>query len=709
MSGLTLESQLLSEIESLRDTVEALQATIDARPRVALRAGEASAYLGQPVTVVATVTDSRGFTQVNVPVTLAATWGRLKNLDVSTQDECGALTLRTGLDGTVKVRLSPPTSENLLRAQLDSLAVMIGALPSKAATPQAAADGLKKMVRQYLWDGDLHFRRAVDIYFRDFRPHLFESINEQDRMSSWSYFDSTVIAYVHDSDATGDKATVVLDAAALNVRFKDWLAPFLQSYDKMSDSASTLGDELTNTKQENKDTTALLPSVYERVREFMTTQRGWLGERVGQKNVEKSLQAFVASGIDDLSPDARVSLTQGLRATSATSAVAGVNVLSGLAQAGEGLQQEIQTKAEQALTESLGNFRNVVRDEAQNAVKTTQTTFGELRANAVKAHEAEVAGAVQFGINQFKNDLKQTGDVTLNTYRGELTKSRDTFTKETGDLRTKLIGEFQTEVTRLRGNTLKEAGTELGTLRTNFVSAFQNDIGKEKETRLAEFQNVLAVSKLNSLTGFQTDLTTARNNSLQGFRTEVGSVKDNTLKTFQADVGSVKDNTLKTFQADAVNVRDNTLKTLQNEVVGVRDTTLKAFQNDVVSVKDNTLKTFQTDVVKVRDGAFKGFQSDVGGVRDNTLKTFQNDVVSVRDNTLKTFQNDVVSVRDNTLKTFQSDVGRLQTTSLNDFRTNLSKESATINKDAFSFNKDRIDPGILRPRKKSEPEPEPEE
>ena len=70
------EAQILEELQALREAVSALQAARDMHPRVRLHATPERPFLGQPVTITATVTREH-LASIGVPVTLYDALGTL--------------------------------------------------------------------------------------------------------------------------------------------------------------------------------------------------------------------------------------------------------------------------------------------------------------------------------------------------------------------------------------------------------------------------------------------------------------------------------------------------------------------------------------------------------------------------------------------------------------------------------------------------------
>lgn len=290
----TSHAQLSQEIQSLRETVTALQLAMETRHRVTLRTVQDRPFLGQPVTIIATVTDGSGTKSgANVPVTFTATWGKLRTTDGHTIQKGSTITAHTSVNGTVRVTLLPPTSEELWERQQAALETMLRLLDSNADTPREAETDLQEMAREYRREVNIQLRQAVDIYFRDFGQQLLDTVNKRDYMLAWSYFDSVVIAYAQDNIGEDTVRTSVQSTAALPLRFKNWLGPWLQTYLELSKNENKLGNRFQNIKQLSKEADVLADGVYDLVRDSVIELDGLAAEYVGQKVVEKSIRDFL--------------------------------------------------------------------------------------------------------------------------------------------------------------------------------------------------------------------------------------------------------------------------------------------------------------------------------------------------------------------------------------------------------------------------------
>ena len=345
----TPSDDLLDEIRELRERVRSLQAALGNEPTVTVRALQEEPFLGQTVNLVATVVEAGGKRpRVGAPLTLFTTFGRLQAADGLISQNGNAVTVRTDGNGTARALLLPPISEDLPRVQQDTLEVALRLLDPDALTPRETQNGLQEIARRYRLDGNLELRRAIDVYFRDFGRGLLETLNVRDYLLAWSYLDSTVLAYArYDSGSTSVDAT-----AALTIRTRNWLAPWLETIEALARSESRLAQDLSRAK-ETGETGALVGRVYDGVNDFVSAQRGLVGGFVAQRIAESSLREFLQSGIEDLPREKQLAIFPALDAASHTVASSDASVLGAVGETRVELRQELDTKIEGVETRSV--------------------------------------------------------------------------------------------------------------------------------------------------------------------------------------------------------------------------------------------------------------------------------------------------------------------------------------------------------------------
>jgi hypothetical protein len=375
---------LRREIDDLRAAVQALAAALPNSQRLSLRAATLPGYLGQPATLVATAVDPCGLPRVDLALTFVTSWGRLRSGDGLDFPQGGTITVRTGADGTARVVLIPPTSEDLWDDQQDALEASLQVLDPAAPTPAEAQAGLYEMARQYRWEAAAAFRRAVDVYLRDFRPHLMETVNLRDYSLAWATIESTVVVSAQD-----EADAAVRGSAVLHVRVKDWLGAWLEAYLALSAGQTTLRADLDALVKRGGDADTLVEDVQSRVQTYVAGQRGLAGAWGARKVAESSLRGLIDTGVADLPLDHRLQLFSTLDAAARTlgAAAGGAEALASVTRARADSRTALERKVAvtetgvAALSERLAGAESALATKADAAAlsakldATTFTTF----------------------------------------------------------------------------------------------------------------------------------------------------------------------------------------------------------------------------------------------------------------------------------------------------------------------------------------------
>jgi hypothetical protein len=437
---------LWNEIRELREQVRSLQAALGQQPRVTpkvtVRALQEEPFLGQAVNLVVTAIEAGGKRpRVGAPLTLFTTFGRLRAADGLISQDGNAVTVRTDGNGVARALLLSPVSEDIPSVQQDTLEVALRLLDPDAPTPRETEEGLREIARRYRLDGNLQLRRAIDVYFRDFGRGLMETLNVRDYLLAWSYLDSTVLAYARD-----DSGSTAVDAtAALTIRTKNWLAPWLETIETLARSESRLDQDLARAKVAG-ETGALLGRVYDGVNDFFSAQRGLVGGYVGQRIAESSLREFLQTGIEDLTREKQLAIFPALDAASHTVATSDASVLGAVGETRVELRQELDTKIEGVETRS---------------VKLLDTRVGDLQTQLnSKVGTAELDG-LRVELND-RIDRIPTRDLDLLTARMDALQAQ---------LDTKVDNVTLTEALNEKADV-----REIATLRTDLARKVDNSV-----------------------------------------------------------------------------------------------------------------------------------------------------------------------------------------------------------------------------------------
>jgi hypothetical protein len=425
----TLYRDLLAEVQALRSTVHSLTSSAGYKYRITLEAVQPQALLGAPVTIIARASDiSSGRPLINQPVVLATTWGCLSANGRPNVEMGNSATARTGVDGSATFTLWPSSSERLSPVQQSALLTMLSELDPAASTPREVADGLQEMVRHYKWATNIQFRRAVDIFIQALRPKLLDTINLRDYMAQWDYFEALVIAYVCDGNVKELAATPVEGSAVLNILFKDWLGPWLQSYIKFTRTQDGLAQKLKDQVSEGGSADAIRRKVYRQVDAYVGRQYGFVGKYMGQQAAAEVMQDFVNKEVPQLPWSVQVQLYPSLQNASNTIQQVGPAVMVGQAQLQDSFQSVIDSRLQQFekrdtldLGERLTALEGVVVQKADEqtlmdalAGKVDRDEFDDTMAGKVEIQAFESALENKVDVESFENAI--AGKVDAQTF-----------------------------------------------------------------------------------------------------------------------------------------------------------------------------------------------------------------------------------------------------------------------------------------------------
>jgi hypothetical protein len=461
---------LRQEVNALRRQVQAL-GTLDMGRRVTLRAVQPQPFLGQTVTILATVTDGAGEPAVGVPVTILATRGRLSTGDGYTAARGHLVTARTGLQGRLRVTLSLPTSEELSPLQLSALSQAIESLGTAAASPLDALQGLRELARQYRWEVNLPLRQAVDLYARDFAAALLGAVPPREPLAAWRLLECGLLAFAPLAD-DGETASSVAATATLNLGFRDWIHPFLVAAVEMEREETDLRERLRSAVGRETDSSRLVGEIYARAGEFVAAHRGLVGGYVGRKVAESSIRDFMERELPESLPlEARAAVVPALNAASRTIAAADSEVLQGLVRTRTELKADLDTRVDRelgdmgAIAERVGALENL-----PGAVDSLRT---ELAASIAQVHTAldQRIEAIQVDLRDFQlrfDDVFTLADFQQAT-AGFVTRNQLDAALADRVTRQQFEAELRTRVTTQQLNTALQGKADIATVNQRFT------------------------------------------------------------------------------------------------------------------------------------------------------------------------------------------------------------------------------------------------
>jgi hypothetical protein len=576
-------SQVLNELRELREMVKALQAGLGIRYQVTLRATKRHLYVGQPVTLIIKVIDTRyGKPKPNVCLTLAANWGILQTSLGFEQQRGSVVRTYTDINGLAEIDLISPTMEQLSSTQQYALETALRVLDPEAETPAEAASGLEAMVNRYRLESDTDLRSAIDIYFRARTDSIADAINPSINWGAWSYCESLVMAYIHDvADESGGATASVHSMAALNVRFKDWLEPWYHTYSKILEGTSNLSDDIDTVCESVTDKADLLDGILGNVYAYIGVQQGRVGESIGQKIAQISLNHFLATGFDTLPLDSRQSLYHALSIASKHIDTSNMGTLAVASQVRVDMKKEVGLNLSElntTLTDRVKGVKDQVGNlETQLSTKVDVNNFDvalrdKVNTAAFESFQAQVNQSLEYKVdtdnfNIFKTEVntalgKMVDITSFNEFSNNVDANISELTNKVGGLELQLIGkidraEFNNELSskldsvafdgfKAQVNESLKNKVERGTF-DQFKSNVSNNIGAvtDKVGNLeGQIKGKVDSSELNKAMAGKVDTAT-----FEGFQTQVrklvnSKVDTASFKQFETDTNKALENKL---------------------------------------------------------------------------------------------------------------------------------------------------------------------
>jgi hypothetical protein len=612
--------RLALELAELRARIDRIGAAASDR-RLTVRTVRPNAFLGQDVTIVATLIDG-GRPAVDVPVSFVATRGTLRANDGRAVHEGHLVTARTTFDGTVRLDLIAATREALSPLQHAALAAQLATLDANAHSPAAIEDGLRNLAHQYAWEINLPFRQAVDILVRDFRPMLLDTVNVRVPLLAWSHHDAAVLAFAP-VDGNG-AASSVSATAALHVRVKDWLAPFLDVFLATSRAESTLGGELRDLTQQEPDAARLVTAIYDRAGAYVASRYGKVGSWVGRKVAESSIRGFLDTDLATLPLDARVDVFPALDTASRTIASTDTAVIQGLVGTRKDIERTVdrrtgggvdlgalggrigvleQTVATLPRADALDGLRAELSDVLGGRIGALEQTVATLpRADALDGLRAELSDVLggRIGVlEQTVATLPRTDalDGLRTELQNALAATRQQLTSEIAAIRTDVVADFDA--------VRQQIAADLAGVRAQ-LTADLDDVRQEFAADIGSAREELSAQIAGQVAGVRQQVTT----DIAGVRAQVTADLDGVRQEFAADIGSVRsqvtadlDGVRQEFAAGIGSAREELSAQIAGQVAGVR----QQVSTDLAGVR--------TEIAADLDGVRQQIARDVGTAR----------------------------------------------------------------------------------------------
>jgi len=265
---------------------EGLVLSLDVRPQ--------PAWLGQPLMLFATVRSKAGEPRAGVAVTLQTNVGRLSHAYGFSVREGSAVTAITGADGRAELRLFTPPDEPLSAEQRSALLDALGRLDANAPHPLALEANFLALADEYALDLSYSLRRAMDLYTRQYRPQMVDSLSPGRWRLAWPMLTGVVRADAHPPEGGGTSLT----HAVLTVSWKNWVGPWVEflkdALTRQADFAKAFdrieGPDAVNT-------------VVTTAAGFLASQPGLAREWLGKRVVDNGVRDFITTHTERMPPE----------------------------------------------------------------------------------------------------------------------------------------------------------------------------------------------------------------------------------------------------------------------------------------------------------------------------------------------------------------------------------------------------------------------
>lgn len=272
---------------------------------VAIELRPQPAWLGQTLTLTVHVRDRGGSARMGVPVLVHTGLGRLVAMFGFSRIEGEAVTVVTGADGRAELDLERPPSEPLSEIQQSALEHALGGLDASAPDPQKLVTGLAGMVETYLQERSYNLRRAVDVWVRDQREAMVDSLNATRWAFAWSVQSALLQADALAADGSGS----TLARAVATATWTNWVGAWLLALDQSLQRSGQIDQVLARASRGADG--KVLGQLLGQAQRFVASQPGLVAEWLGRKQLQTAAQRLVSSDLAGLDATARADvLTQ---------------------------------------------------------------------------------------------------------------------------------------------------------------------------------------------------------------------------------------------------------------------------------------------------------------------------------------------------------------------------------------------------------------
>jgi hypothetical protein len=460
--------QLLQQLAALEASTERVQLNLTASPQ--------PAWLGQALQLTVSVRDLRGRPLPNRRLTVEASVGMLEAAYGFAVQRARGVSVRTGADGTARLRLRFTTIEPLTADQQAALEDALGQLDAAADSPNLLHDAFMGIAAAYQEERRNTLRGALDIYARQWKAQFFDQVNPSNLGFNWPLETCVVRADGHPEDggATG------LATAVLVVHWKNWVGAWFEFLGEYLTQRAKLPAAFAKAKGRGASGYRLVDDLLGEAHGFVADQRGLAAEWLSQRVVKYAVNDFLGRELDDVDDPTQRAVFSNLEAAASQLTPSSRGAIAMVNQTRVDLDDKITTVGginAGVLEEIRGLHADMLaratQVDNQLAVFDAQyTDFGQRYANFTTNYNTFTASYSTFNTDygDFRTRYDNL-DGRLNTFDQSFATFNTRYTQFNTDL-----ANFQTQRTQLTQD-VSAMRVELNTVKAD-VSTVKADVGR---------------------------------------------------------------------------------------------------------------------------------------------------------------------------------------------------------------------------------------
>ncbi len=502
--------------------------------RLDITASPQPSWLGQCLDLVLHARAASGQPLANRVVTVEASLGTLTAAYGFAVQRGRALTVRTGSDGTARLRLCYDTIEPLTADQQVALEDALGELDAAADSPHLIQGSFSRIAATYQDERAKSLRAALDIYSRQWKGHFFDQLNASNLAFHWPLETCVVRADCHPEDSGAGSVA----QAVLAVHWKNWVGAWFEFLGQWLNSQAGLDQAFVKAKGRAEGNYHLVDNLIGEAQSYIAGLRGQAAEWVSQRMVTYSVNNFLGRELADVDDKTQRELFSYLEGASHQLTAAGRGTLAMVNQTRLDLDAKIALAGEvnAGMLEEVRGLHDAVQQ---------QTSIIKDQLAAIDAARLRLDGQLKDFDSRYQSFASQYADFTrrmdgfsasYTTFSTSYAGFQQSYQKFSQD-----YSAFSLDYTKFNSNysdfsarynqatdSLNAFQQDYGRFATQYdqfsadYGQFRSDLSGFNQNRTTLTQQIGVVS--GELTQFQADRTTITR-ELSTLKTDLGSVR----------------------------------------------------------------------------------------------------------------------------------------------------------------------------------------